>query len=30
MVDETMEMKGYNETNWKTIEFIGYDHSEKS
>jgi len=30
MVDETMKLKGYNETNWKTIEFIGDDHSERS
>lgn len=30
MIDETMKVKGYNETNWKTIEFAGDDHSERS
>jgi hypothetical protein len=30
MIDEVMKMKGYNETNWKTIEFIRDDHSERS
>jgi len=30
MVDETMKTEGYNETNWKTIEFIGDEHSERS
>jgi len=30
MVDGTMKLKGYNEINWRTIEFKGDDHSERS
>jgi len=30
IVDKTMEIKGYNQNNWITLEFIGADHSERS
>ena len=30
MIDETMKQKGFTSSNWKTLEFIGDDHSEHS
>ena len=30
MIDATIKQKGYNSSNWKTLEFIGEDHSEHS
>lgn len=29
-IDETMKQKGYTSSNWKTLEFNGDDHSERS
>ena len=29
-VDEIMKVNGYDSSNWKTLEFIGDDHSEES
>jgi len=30
LIDETMKQKGFTSSNWKTLEFNGDDHSERS
>jgi len=30
MIDQTMKQKGFNSSNWETLEFTGDDHSERS
>ncbi|WP_372773256.1 alpha/beta hydrolase [Mangrovibacterium sp.] len=30
MIDKTMEIRGYDQTNWSTLKFEGDDHSERA